>query len=565
MAAALRAAPAAWPVPAGIFPLGDERMEAWSAQRRENSVLTGRVLNLTDEQRAKAGLSASLVTLRATGQETLAGELRPDGTFRLEVPATFPRQQLWLRIRPVAYLEIILAEGLHMEIDAARLAPASAEAHPGLTFTGPDGELNSEVNRFVFAFQKDRRLGIERRQAEAARGKTGTFAERLAALIEARRDYEALLREFAPKVAGWFLQHEIEAGHHDAVLQAAVATRQPLESEPFWPEIARHAAFGVTNDQAGFLRALKSYFLTLHTTRRFTPRDSLPDFAASAAEAPPELQAVYREALALAVGAPAPGSAEAGKLAAAVARLQEAGVVSAHLLMMKRVREAAGPLLPRATIDLMSLTLVPRDASEARTVIAELQREAAQLWLLRYLDEDRRATDRRVAAINTALAQSAPPAGGTATPLGAPQAVLPAGAALHHLPDLGGRELLGRIRAAFPGKALVLDFWGPWCSPCMAELPHSARMHAALRGEPVEFVYLGSRTTDAPWRRAIAELRLGGTHVLLAPAQVDELMAFFGLGGFPGYAFIDRQGEHRPRAISRFSAMKPDDIRRLLR
>ena len=325
------------------------------------------------------------------------------------------------------------------------------------------------------------------------------------------------------------------------------------------------ASFGVTNEQVGFLRALKSYVLTLHTTRRFAPADSLAEFAASAAIAPAEMQELYREALALAATAPSPGSAAAGKLAAAVKSLQEAGVVSAHLLMLKRTREAARPLLPRATVDLMSLTLVPRDAGDARYVLAELQRAAVQPWLRTYLGEDRRAADQRMATINTALARAAPPPSGAATALGKPDAVLPSGAALHHLPDLSGPELLSRIRATFAGKALVLDFWGPWCSPCMAELPHSARIETALRGEPVEFVYLGSRTTDVPWRRTIAELRLGGTHVLLTPRQVDELMAFFGLGGFPGYAFIDRRGEHRPGVITRFSTLKPEDLRGLLR
>jgi thiol-disulfide isomerase/thioredoxin len=559
------AEPGPWPVPPDVFALDDARMDSWSAQPDRRVRLTGRVSNLSSEQRAKAGISVSLVTLRASGQEALACELRPDGTFELDLPATVPRQQLWLRIRPLAYLEIILERGLHLEIDAARMGPATGQAHPGLEFSGPDAVLNSEVNRFVFAFEPQRRRAIDQELGETARAKVGSFPDRFATLTRLRRDYEGLLRDFAPQAAGWFLHNEIAGDCLAAVLQAATATRHRLVDEPVWREIQRHAAYGVTNDQLGFLHALQSYLLSVHTDRKFPPAELLPEIAHLVAGATPELQAAHRRAVELAAAQPAAGGSEAGELAAALAKLREAGLLPWQLLALKRVRAAARPLLPPAKIDLLSLALIPRDAAEARHVVAELQRGATQPWLREYLALNRRATDARAAAINATLAESAPPAGRAETALGAPLAVLPSGASLFHWPDLGGQALLARLRAALPGKALVLDFWGPWCSPCLAELPHSERMHAALRDEPVEFVYLGSRTTDAPWRRTIAELRLGGTHILLTPPQVDELMAFFGLGGFPGYAFIDRQGAHRPGVITRFSAMKPDDFRRLLR
>lgn len=565
LAASPGAEPGPWPVPADVFPLDDARMDAWSAQPDRRVRLTGRVANLSDEQRAKAGISASLVTLRASGQEALACELRPDGGFELDLPASVPRQQLWFRVRPLAYLEIILERGLHLEIDAARIGPATGGAHPGIGFSGPDAALNSEVNRFVFAFEPQRRRAIDDAMGETARAKQGAFPDRFATLTRLRRDYEGLLREFAPQAAGWFLHNEIEGDYLAAVLQVATATRHRLVDEPVWQEVRRHAAYGVTNDQLGFLRALQSYVLHVHTEGKFPPTELLPEIAHLVAGATPELHAAYRRAVNLVAAGPAAGGSEAGELAAAMAELREAGLLPWQLLALKRVREAAHPLLPHARVDLLGLALIPRDAAEARHVTAELQRGATQPWLRDYLALDRRAAEARAAAINATLAQSAPPAGRAETALGAPLAVLPSGAALFHWPDLGGQALLARLRAALPGKALVLDFWGPWCRPCLAELPHSERMHAALRDEPVEFVYLGSRTTDAPWRRTVAELRLAGTHILLSPSQVDELMAFFGLGGFPGYAFIDRQGVHRPGVITRFSAMKSDDFRRLLR
>lgn len=567
LAAILTAQPPDWSRPAGVFPLGDERMNDWAAQRADAVVLTGRIRHLSDEQRAKASISAALVTLRTSGQETLAPELRPDGTFRIELPAKFPRQQLWLRVRPLAYLEIIIEHGLHLEIDAALVAPITGEAHPGIEFSGPDGPLNSEVNRYVFGFGRERQRAIESRRTEAARGDAGAWPERLGALGGTRRDAAALLREFAPQVAGWFLNNEIEAEHFAAVLQAAARTRQRIEAEPVWPEIARHEALAVTNDQAGFLRALKAYFVVVHVPQPILPRNHLPEFAHAVASAAPEIQADYRRALELAARPQAGEAAGGAELDAVIARLRSAGVLSVDLLLLRAVRRAAQPLLPVATVDLLGLLQIPRDAGEAHHALAELDRVITQPWLRAHLAGERRGAATRLAAINHALTRSGPAsdAAPASTPLGKPLVALATGATLHHWPDLAGRDLLNRLRTAFPGKALVIDFWGPWCSPCLAELPHSERMHAALKGEPVEFVYLGSRTADGPWRRTIADLKLGGTHVLLTNPQVDELMSFFGLGGFPGYAFIDRQGSHRPGVITRFSAMKRDDFRQLLK
>jgi len=179
------------------------------------------------------------------------------------------------------------------------------------------------------------------------------------------------------------------------------------------------------------------------------------------------------------------------------------------------------------------------------------------------LQSDTLASSSRLAAINATLAQAR--TGGPATTLGQPLAELPAGAKLYQFPDLGAQALLAKLIQAFPGKALILDFWGPWCVPCLADLPHSRQTRLALKDEPVEFVYLGSRTTDGPWRRSIAELQLAGTHVLLETKQVDDLMAFFGAGGFPSYIFIDRAGKHRTGVIDHFANTTPDKIRALLR
>jgi thiol-disulfide isomerase/thioredoxin len=70
------------------------------------------------------------------------------------------------------------------------------------------------------------------------------------------------------------------------------------------------------------------------------------------------------------------------------------------------------------------------------------------------------------------------------------------------VPDFGGSLLSGGTYSptAYKGKALVVNFWGTWCGPCIVETPSFERVYQAYRGKGVSFVGIdikeGSR--DAP-------------------------------------------------------------------
>jgi thiol-disulfide isomerase/thioredoxin len=99
---------------------------------------------------------------------------------------------------------------------------------------------------------------------------------------------------------------------------------------------------------------------------------------------------------------------------------------------------------------------------------------------------------------------------------------------------------------ATPGKILVIDFFGTWCPPCIAELPEIARVRADLQNRrDIEFVVVATNSGgDTPER-----LRSFGRrqHVALPLAfdQGGKAHAAFGLSGFPGLVVIDRTGRVR--------------------
>jgi len=99
---------------------------------------------------------------------------------------------------------------------------------------------------------------------------------------------------------------------------------------------------------------------------------------------------------------------------------------------------------------------------------------------------------------------------------------------------------------ATPGKILLIDFFGTWCPPCIAELPEIVRVRAGLQNRrDIEFVVVGTNTGgDTPARlRAFARQQ----HVTLPLAfdQGKKAHAAFGLSGFPGIVVIDRAGRVR--------------------
>lgn len=56
------------------------------------------------------------------------------------------------------------------------------------------------------------------------------------------------------------------------------------------------------------------------------------------------------------------------------------------------------------------------------------------------------------------------------------------------LPDPAGNEL---DLAKFRGKTVVVNFWAPWCGPCVEEMPELTALHGEYSARNVEFVGIG--------------------------------------------------------------------------
>jgi thiol-disulfide isomerase/thioredoxin len=92
------------------------------------------------------------------------------------------------------------------------------------------------------------------------------------------------------------------------------------------------------------------------------------------------------------------------------------------------------------------------------------------------------------------------------------------------------------------GKVVVLDFWGVWCPPCRAAIPHLKEMYEKHKGDGL--VIIGVHTTNQGEKMIDFVKQQGITW----PVAVDvdrKTVGAFHVDSFPDYYLIDRAGKLR--------------------
>ncbi len=106
-------------------------------------------------------------------------------------------------------------------------------------------------------------------------------------------------------------------------------------------------------------------------------------------------------------------------------------------------------------------------------------------------------------------------------------------------------QSLEELISRFKGKAFFIDRWASWCTPCINEFEHSAELHAFLKANDVEILYLNSDTDlqESDWFDLIKKYKLKGNHLRLDSTLKSDLMAkkvFFPM--VPQYILFDKNG-----------------------
>ena len=88
------------------------------------------------------------------------------------------------------------------------------------------------------------------------------------------------------------------------------------------------------------------------------------------------------------------------------------------------------------------------------------------------------------------------------------------------------------------GKVVILDFWGSWCAPCVADIPRLNNLVSKYRDKPVRFIAVGHENT----RKVTYFLK---KHPIDAWVAIDTDVSVFKsytAFGIPHAVVVDQQG-----------------------
>jgi thiol-disulfide isomerase/thioredoxin len=131
---------------------------------------------------------------------------------------------------------------------------------------------------------------------------------------------------------------------------------------------------------------------------------------------------------------------------------------------------------------------------------------------------------------------------------GSPDRVEGPSKALPPAPDFRLRAFDGRMLALSDvrGKAVVLNFWASWCTPCREEMPNLQRVYSELRDEGLVVLGIDVLDEEQDARAFLAALKITYPN-LFDPDQTR--MRLYRVAALPTTILIDREQLQRGRFV----------------
>jgi thiol-disulfide isomerase/thioredoxin len=117
------------------------------------------------------------------------------------------------------------------------------------------------------------------------------------------------------------------------------------------------------------------------------------------------------------------------------------------------------------------------------------------------------------------------------------------GTVLAQVDQAKDESVLDSVVRRFSGKVIYVDFWAPWCSPCMAAMPASSEVQRYYKDKDIVFVFFANRCSEESWKATVANKELRGIHYKLNNDQYNVLASKFNINGIPHYLIINKDGK----------------------
>ncbi|RZK67623.1 MAG: TlpA family protein disulfide reductase [Pedobacter sp.] len=106
---------------------------------------------------------------------------------------------------------------------------------------------------------------------------------------------------------------------------------------------------------------------------------------------------------------------------------------------------------------------------------------------------------------------------------------------------------LSQLLAPYKGKAIYLDLWASWCSPCRSDIAASSEVKKFLMEKDIQVVYFSTDRDEAAWKKASEDDKITDNQFRFKTDAANLLTAFIGTEGIPRYVFLDK--DHKVKTL----------------
>jgi thiol-disulfide isomerase/thioredoxin len=114
----------------------------------------------------------------------------------------------------------------------------------------------------------------------------------------------------------------------------------------------------------------------------------------------------------------------------------------------------------------------------------------------------------------------------------------------HPVPELSSRDLEGKAiqLSNYRDKVVVLVFWGSWCGPCMARVPHEKELVARMQGKPFALIGINCGDPSDTARETAAKKQMTWTNLYDGDTTDGPLQCALNVTHWPTLYVLDQQG-----------------------
>ncbi len=107
----------------------------------------------------------------------------------------------------------------------------------------------------------------------------------------------------------------------------------------------------------------------------------------------------------------------------------------------------------------------------------------------------------------------------------------------------------------FKGQVVVLNFWGSWCPPCIAETPALVQMQRRMKDKGVVVLAVSIDVDDTAYHKFLKDFSMNMVTVRDGDHKSSDL---YGTFGWPESYIIDRKGVIRRKFIGAVDWNSPE-------